>query len=168
MRVAERLGVDSGTAAQTYFGCLLFHAGCTTDAEISAELFDERALVTHFTPVMFGTPVQSRAGIMRALAGEEGAPATRALRATRRLPQAIRQYRSQFVAGCEVAQMLSRRLGVPPSVSSLFAHGLERWDGKGVPGQLRGRRSHSRCGLSTWPATPRSSTCSAAQSSLPE
>src|SRR6266545_562717 len=35
MRLAERLGVDSQTAAQTYYGCLLFHAGCTADAEIS-------------------------------------------------------------------------------------------------------------------------------------
>lgn len=58
MRLAERLGVDSETAAQTYYACLLFHAGCTAEAEISAELFDEGALVTHFGPVMFGTPRQ--------------------------------------------------------------------------------------------------------------
>ena len=29
MRLAERLGVDSETAYQTYYGCLLFYAGCT-------------------------------------------------------------------------------------------------------------------------------------------
>jgi hypothetical protein len=54
---------------------LLFHADCTADAEMAAELFDEGALVTHFTPVMFGTPGQALAGIMRALAGQQSAPA---------------------------------------------------------------------------------------------
>jgi HD-GYP domain-containing protein (c-di-GMP phosphodiesterase class II) len=138
MGLAERMGVDSETAAQTYYGCLLFHAGCTTDAEITAELFDEGALVTHFAPVMFGTPRQTFAGIMRALAGQEGAPATRALRVARRLPKAVGGYPSHLTAGCEVAQLLSQRLGMPPSVHGLLAHLAVRWDGKGEPGRLRG------------------------------
>jgi len=29
MRLGERLGVDSETAFRTYYGCLLFYAGCT-------------------------------------------------------------------------------------------------------------------------------------------
>jgi HD-GYP domain-containing protein (c-di-GMP phosphodiesterase class II) len=117
---------------------LLFHAGCTADAEVAAELFDEGALVTHFTPVMFGTPGQTLAGIMRALAGQESAPAARALRVARSLSKAVRAYRSVLAAGCEVAQMLSQRLGMPPSVHGLFTHLTERWDGKGEPGRLRG------------------------------
>jgi len=138
MRLAERMGVDSETAAQTYYGCLLFHAGCTANAEISAALFDEGALLTHFTPVMFGTPGQTLAGIMRALAGQESTAAVRALRVAGRLPQAVREYRRNLAAGCEVGQMLSERLGMPPSVRGLFAHLTERWDGKGEPGRLRG------------------------------
>lgn len=138
MRLAERVAVDSEIAAQTYYGCLLFHAGCTATAEISAELFEEGALVTHFTPVMFGTPGQTLAGIMRALAGQEKSPSVRALRGAGRLPQAIRAYRSNLAAGCEVAQMLSERLGMSPPVRGLFAHLTERWDGKGQPGQLHG------------------------------
>ena len=35
MRLADRLGVDSATASQTYYGCLLFYVGCTVDAEIA-------------------------------------------------------------------------------------------------------------------------------------
>lgn len=50
MRLGERLGIDSETASQTYYACLLFYAGCTADAEIVAEIFDETALITHFTP----------------------------------------------------------------------------------------------------------------------
>ena len=34
MRLAERPGVDSGTASQPYFACLLFYVGCTADAEV--------------------------------------------------------------------------------------------------------------------------------------
>jgi hypothetical protein len=50
MRLAERVGADSGTAAPTCYGCLLFHAGCTADAEVAAGLFDEGVLVRYFTP----------------------------------------------------------------------------------------------------------------------
>src|SRR4030095_15765230 len=39
MRLAERLGVDVAAAKQTYYGCLLVWAGCTTDAELSSALF---------------------------------------------------------------------------------------------------------------------------------
>jgi response regulator RpfG family c-di-GMP phosphodiesterase len=34
--------------------------------------------------------------------------------------------------------MLTERLGLPSSGSRLFAHGGERWDGKGIPGRARG------------------------------
>ena len=54
MRLAERLGVDSGTASQPYFACLLFCVRCTADAEVIADLFEEDALPTHFAPGMFG------------------------------------------------------------------------------------------------------------------
>ena len=138
MRLADRLGVDPETAVQTYYGCLLFYAGCTADAEVAAELFDEGALLTHFTPVMFGSPGQTRAGIIRGLAGQRGGPAGRAVRAARRLPRAVREHRGHRAALCEVAQMLSQRLGVPPPVRGLLAHLTERWDGKGEPAGLRG------------------------------
>lgn len=54
MRLADRLGADSEVAAQAYYECLLFYIGCTVDAEITAELFDEGELLRHFSPAMFG------------------------------------------------------------------------------------------------------------------
>ena len=36
MRLGERLGVDSETASQTFYACLLFYVGCTADAEAAA------------------------------------------------------------------------------------------------------------------------------------
>ena len=62
MRLAERMGVDPRAATQTYYGCLLVWAGCTTDAEISSELFADGALMRYFNPVIFGSPVETLAG----------------------------------------------------------------------------------------------------------
>jgi hypothetical protein len=36
-RLADRLGVDPETASQAYYACLLSHAGCTTDAHVTAD-----------------------------------------------------------------------------------------------------------------------------------
>jgi HD-GYP domain-containing protein (c-di-GMP phosphodiesterase class II) len=138
MRLCEQLGVDSEIRSQTYYGCLLFYVGCTADAEISAELFDDGALLEHFAPVMFGSPTQSTVGIMRALASPaKGAPA-RAFRVATLLPRAVRGHRNHIVALCEVAQMLTNRLGLPSYVQTLFGQLTERWDGKGEPGGLKG------------------------------
>ncbi len=79
MRLGERLGIDADTASDTYYACPLFHAGCTADAEVAAELFgSDRALVTEFLPVMFGAPRETMAGVMRALASPVDAPLVRA------------------------------------------------------------------------------------------
>jgi HD-GYP domain-containing protein (c-di-GMP phosphodiesterase class II) len=139
MRLAERLGVDSETLSQVYYGCLLFYVGCTADAEMTAEFFDDGALLAHFTPVMFGSRVQIAGGIARALAGPRDAgPLPRAVDVVSRLPRAVRGHRRHLAALCEVAQMLSDQLGMAPSISGLFGQLTERWDGRGEPVGLRG------------------------------
>jgi hypothetical protein len=161
MRLAERLEVDGKTRAQVYYGCLLFYVGCTVDAEVAADLFDEDALLTHFTPVMFGSPRQTMAGIIRALAGPGSAPPARIALAATRLPRAVRGHQRHIVALCEVAQMLSERLGMPPHVHGLFAHLIERWDGRADPPGSRVTRSRSRCASSTSLGTQLCNGCSA-------
>lgn len=131
MRLAERLGVDADTAAQTYYGGLLTYIGCTADAEVAAELFDEGALLRHFVPVAYAAPAQTMAGVVRALGGSSGPAPVRAVRGLVRLPGAARGHRDHRAAMCEVGEMLARRLGLPESVSALFAYLTERWDSKG-------------------------------------
>ncbi|HEY3008618.1 MAG TPA: HD domain-containing phosphohydrolase, partial [Micromonosporaceae bacterium] len=75
---------------------------------------------------------------VRALAGSHGPAPVRAVRGMARLPGAMRDYRGHRAAICEVGQMLTDRLGLPESVSGMFAHVTERWDGKGEPRRLRG------------------------------
>ena len=81
LRIAERLAVDPRTARKTYFGCLLFYAGCTADAEVQARLFPEGALLERWTPVMFGSPREGTLGVLAALAGGDGGWPARIVRA---------------------------------------------------------------------------------------
>ena len=141
MRLAERLGVDTETASQTYYACLLFYVGCTADAEVAAELFgDDDALTRHAAPSRFGSQAEMAAGILRALAASDRPAAVRALQMVRGLPAAARLYKRHITAVCEVASMLTDRLGLPASVQRLSAHVAERWDGKGQPGRARGEQ----------------------------
>lgn len=140
-RLAERLGADRASAVEAYYACLLFYVGCTADAEVAAATFgSDDALLTHFTPVMFGSRRETLAGIVRALTVPGSAPPARALQVARGLPRAVRGHRSHLTAMCEVAQMLCDRLGMPPSVQALFDGMPERWDGKGEPGRARGEQ----------------------------
>ena len=138
MRLGERLGVDPETAAQTYYACLLFYVGCTADAEVAAQTFgDDDALTRYAMPVRFGSQPEMMAGFMRALA-TSGSPApVRAVQVVRGLPRAARVFKGHIPAFCEVAQLLTDQLGLPASMAGLFAHLVERWDGRGIPGQAR-------------------------------
>jgi HD-GYP domain-containing protein (c-di-GMP phosphodiesterase class II) len=138
MRIADRVGVDAATAADAYYGCLLLYVGCTADAEVSAELFVDGALLEHFTPVTFGSPLETLRGIARALGDPDRPAPVRLLQGALRLPTAARGHRQHVRALCEVAQMLSGRLGVPDGVSAMVGALTERWDGKGLPRGLHG------------------------------
>jgi HD-GYP domain-containing protein (c-di-GMP phosphodiesterase class II) len=138
MRLGELLGVDLATASQTYYACLLFYVGCTADAEVAAETFgDDDALTTYALPARFGSKPQMMAGIMRALASSGSPAPLRAMQIARGMPRAAREFKGHITAFCEVAQMLTDRLGLPTSMQGLFAYLVERWDGKGLPGRAR-------------------------------
>jgi HD-GYP domain-containing protein (c-di-GMP phosphodiesterase class II) len=138
MRLCDRLGVDSETAAQTYYACLLFYVGCTAPTEIGPEVFGQDDWEARYAmPTRFGSRAESVAGMARAVAPPGGPPLVRAWQMARGLPKLARGFKGVIAAICEVAEMLTDRLGLPSSVSSLFAHVGERWDGKGVPGRAR-------------------------------
>lgn len=58
MRLADRLGVDRESASQTYYACLLAHAGCTTEAHVAAEVFGG-SITTNLNPVMYAPAATS-------------------------------------------------------------------------------------------------------------
>jgi HD-GYP domain-containing protein (c-di-GMP phosphodiesterase class II) len=137
MRLARRLDVDVDTASQTYYACLLFYVGCTADSEEAARIF-AGDLHGEYTPVMFGSRAELVRGLMRALAQPDRPAPVRAAQMARRLPRAVRSQAGHLASICEVGQMLTERLGLPPSVQALFAGFTERWDGKGMPSGTAG------------------------------
>ena len=130
-RLSRRLGVDPETARDAYYGSMLFYLGCTADAEVSAELFDEGMLLAHFIPVVFGRPQETMRGIVRGLGDPSASRIVRTAQGVSRLPRAVRGHQQHLVAMCEVAELLCDRLSVPTSVRGLFGYLPERWDGKG-------------------------------------
>ena len=130
MRLADRLGVDEATAVQSYYGCLLFYAGCTADADVQADLFPD-GLTEQWTAVMFASQRQSMAGVFRALGSGDGGRVRRTVRAAAKFPRAARGFKDHTAALCEVAEMLAAGVGLPPTVSGLFQLLTERWDGGG-------------------------------------
>jgi HD-GYP domain-containing protein (c-di-GMP phosphodiesterase class II) len=137
LRLGQRLGVDRETASQTYYACLLTYSGCTADAEITAQVFGG-SMATHFAPVTFGSERDRLSGIVRALPTPESRAPVRAIQIARRLPKAAKERDPHLAAICEVAQMLSERLGLPKPVGDLFVHLTERWDGKGYLRRAKG------------------------------
>jgi len=136
-RLADRLGVDPATASQAYYACLLSHAGCTTDAHVTAELFGD-SLTTQLNPVLYGSQREVLTGLIRALPEPESPAPVRALQVARGLPRIARVQRPHFTAMCEVAQMLADGVGLPSSIAGLLAHLTERWDGKGPLRRAKG------------------------------
>jgi HD-GYP domain-containing protein (c-di-GMP phosphodiesterase class II) len=130
MRLAGKLGVDRERARETYYACLLSHAGCTTEAHVAAEVFGG-SLTTSFNPVMYGSRREVLTGLLRTLPDPESPALVRAVQAGRRLPRMAREQRPALTAACEVAGMLAERVGAPPSLPALLAHLTERWDGNG-------------------------------------
>ena len=83
-RLAERLGVGSATASQTYYACLLSHAGCTADAHVTAEVFGD-SLTTHLHPVIRGSGREVFSGLIRALPAPESPAPVRVFQVARGL-----------------------------------------------------------------------------------
>src|ERR671924_103509 len=169
MRLGDRLGVDRATASQTYYACLLSHAGCTTDAHIAAEIFGG-SMTMEFHPVMYGSGREAMLGILRALSEPDRTAPVRAFQVATRLPRLARVQRRESAAACEVAGMLAGAVGVPPSVAELLAYLTERWDGRGplrrakgeqIPLPTRSLRARNRSpGRRYWPASPGHRSCS--------
>ena len=136
MQLADRLGVDRATASQTYYACLLMYSGCTTDTDVTTEIFGG-SMAAHLVPATFGSQREMLTGIVRALPTPGSSPPARALQIARRLPKARRERDPHLAAICEVAQMLAERLALPPSIHGLFVNLTERWDGKGPLGRAK-------------------------------
>ncbi len=130
MGLADRLDVDRQTAVQTYYGSLLSHAGCTTDAHLAAEVF-VGSLTEHLNPLMYGSSREVMTGLIRALPDPDASGPARAMQIALRLPRMVGLSRPTIAANCEVAGMLAEQTGAPAGVAASLAYLTDRWDGNG-------------------------------------
>ncbi|MPZ00347.1 MAG: HD domain-containing protein [Actinophytocola sp.] len=138
-RLGDILGVDPETRPQAYYTSLLFYIGCTASATTASEIFaEDHALTTYAVPVRFGSPIQMVAGMGRAIAPPGRSPIVRATQLARGVPVLAREFLDVVGADCEVARMLTGRLGLSSAVSTLFTHANDRWDGRGWPARTKG------------------------------
>ena len=132
--MARGAGATDDAVRQAYYLCLVFYAGCMTDAHVAADIFGGD-MSEHQMPVMFGSSREAFGGVMRALPDPSAAPAVRALQTARRLPRATRMYKPHMAAMCEASELLARRLGLPEEFTATLAYLTDRWDGKGPLGR---------------------------------
>src|SRR5918992_1693837 len=137
MKLADLLDVDRETESQTYYASLLMYSGCTTDLDIATGIF-AGSRTENFTPRMMGSPLEAFTGFVRALPPPGASPLQRAFEVGRRLIPVGRFVKPHITALCEVAEMMAKRLGLPPEVYELFLLLTERWDGKGMLKRAKG------------------------------
>jgi HD-GYP domain-containing protein (c-di-GMP phosphodiesterase class II) len=135
MRLADVAGVDPAVRAATYYTSLLTWVGCATDTSELTHLFGEEEGLyadSHdgdLTPMAMGLFVARHLG--------RGGPALRRVGMVGRfLATAGRSVQKVMEAHCLATGDFASRLGLGDDVRTPLLQAFERWDGKGVPGNV--------------------------------
>ena len=138
VRLAQAMGLPEDEQATVFYTGLLHFAGCTADSEVDARFFgDEMAA----RPQMMAAFLGSRLGLMKTgmrVAHADSPPLARAAVMARSAVGGIAEFRKWARGHCDVARLLGARMGLTGPVQDALRHLYERWDGKGMPGELRG------------------------------
>jgi HD-GYP domain-containing protein (c-di-GMP phosphodiesterase class II) len=137
IRLCDILAVDAVTTKQVYFASMLMYSGCTGDASLGKPIMSGNSYET-LVPGLFGSMPQRLGGLVRTLPPTDATPIVRAVETARRIPRLLANAEEAQTALCEVAEMLSRRLGLPTEVGGLFTFLTERWDGNGMLRRAKG------------------------------
>ncbi len=138
LRLGRALGLEPDELRDVYYVALLRFIGCTADSHETAVAVggDEIAFRENAAPALGGSQLEFVARAVTGL-GRGGGARGRAravggfLAHGRRIPAGI-------AAHCELAELLARRLGLGARARRGLAHGLERWDGHGMPRGIAG------------------------------
>jgi len=140
VRVAEAMGLSEDDQATVFFTGLLHFAGCTAENFVDAGFFgDELAARPQMMPAFLG----SRRGLVTTamrVAHSDSGPVARAAAMARSAAGGVGEFRRWARTHCDVARLLGARMGLTSDVQVALSHLYERWDGKGMPGELRGEQ----------------------------
>ena len=138
VRVAEAMGLGLPEQATVYYTGLLHFAGCTADSDIDAGFFgDELAARPQMMAAFLGSRRELVSTAMH-IAHADSPPLARAMAITRSAAGGIAEFREWARTHCDVARIIGGRMGLPAGVQEALQHLYERWDGKGMPGDVRG------------------------------
>ena len=138
LRTAQAMGLSEGDQVAVFYTGLLHFAGCTAESEIDARFFgDELAVRPQMLTVAHGSRLELIATAMRA-AHPASPRLARAAMMARAAFGGIAEFRKWAASHCDVARLLGARMGLSGQVQEALRHLYERWDGNGMPGELRG------------------------------
>ena len=138
LRTAQAMGLSEDDQVTVFYTGVLHFAGCTAESEIDARFFgDELAARPRMMAVAHGSRLELIATAMRA-AHPASAPLARAAMMARAAFGGMAEFRKWAASHCDVARLLGARMGLSGQVQQALRHLYERWDGNGMPGELRG------------------------------
>ena len=140
VRAAQALGLSEDEQATVFYTGVLHFAGCTAESEVDARFFGDELAAR---PQMMAAFLGSRLGLVTTamrVAHRDAAPAARAAAMARSAAGGVAEFRRWARAHCDVARLLGSRMGLTGPVQQALRHLYERWDGKGMPGDLRGEQ----------------------------
>lgn len=129
---------DDPVCETTYWVALLRYLGCTGHAHEVATVFGDEIAIRAQTLVH---DAANPAEVMRDVVSfaTAGHPEEERDGIVRMLQEQAHEWAvHNFASGCEVADMLARRLDLDPSVREALAFTFERWNGKGYPNHAQG------------------------------
>ncbi|MEI6374460.1 MAG: HD domain-containing phosphohydrolase [Actinomycetes bacterium] len=137
MRLGHRLGLDSSQLAVLYDVSLLTYVGCPVYGNEAALVFGDDI---DFRSGTYDVDLRSPEGgrYMLGHAGKGAPIVTRLQQMARLVASGGRDVAEQMANHCSAAGLLADRLGLDSQVRSGIEQSYARWDGKGVPGGLRG------------------------------
>jgi HD-GYP domain-containing protein (c-di-GMP phosphodiesterase class II) len=134
----EAAGLGDDVAETAYWVALLRYVGCTGHAHEVATVFGDEIAIRARTLVHDAANPAEVMGDVVAFA-TAGRPADEREAIIRTLQETAHEWAvHSFSSGCEVADMLVRRLDLGPDVREALAFTFERWNGNGFPAHARG------------------------------
>ena len=138
LRTAQAMGLAEDDQLTVYYTGVLHFAGCTAESEIDARFFgNELAARPRMMTVAHGSRLELITTAMRS-AHAGSAPLARAAMMAKAAFGGVAEFRKWAASHCDVARLLGARMGLSEQIQDALWHLYERWDGNGMPGDLRG------------------------------
>ncbi|HEX2103480.1 MAG TPA: HD domain-containing phosphohydrolase, partial [Solirubrobacteraceae bacterium] len=140
LELAGRVGCSRDECSDVYYVALLEHIGCTGAASDLARWVGGDEIHFQSGAQVLGPlsePTEDLRYLVRRLADDRPVP-ERARLVARMLAGGTKRVHRMAADICEAGTVLARRLHMPESVALALGQLMERWDGKGVPGNAAG------------------------------